>query len=183
MANSDGRGGGKGKLSVSPIWGKSRPGGSGRLPAGGVAGAEPEGKGSRLGSGNGAEDADGAASRVATCVESPGGPDRFNSASRLAPMTMSPKGLEMAGAATVARAPAGEDGVGSSRTEPMQHPNANSPGERHSGRAGKDFKNPLRTIPALKRKVVECCVGSLHPPPYAYAWQLNQISAYALSLS
>jgi len=64
----------------------------------------------------------------------------------------------------------------------MQHPDADSPCEGHGNRAGKDFKeNPPRTIPALKRKVVECCVDSLHPPPYAYASQFHQISAYALS--
>ena len=52
----------------------------------------------------------------------------------------------------------------------MQHPDADGPGEGHRGRARKDFKeNPSRTIPALKRKVVECRVDSLHPPPYAYA--------------
>ena len=65
----------------------------------------------------------------------------------------------------------------------MQKPDADGPGEGHRDRAGNDFKeNPPRTIPALKRKVVESCVYSLHPPPYAYASQLNQISAYALRL-
>ena len=98
VMNSGGRGGGKGKLSVSPTSGKSRPGGSGRLPACGIAGAAAEGKGSKLGSGKGAVEAGGAASRLATCCD---GAADLNSASRLASMTMSPKGREMAGAAKV----------------------------------------------------------------------------------
>jgi hypothetical protein len=93
-----GRAGGKGKLSISPISGKSRPGGSGRLPACGLIGAEAAGKASRLGSGKGAV---GAASRLATCGKDAGTPD-FNWACNLASMAMSPKGLEIAGPAVVA---------------------------------------------------------------------------------
>ena len=70
------------------------------------------------------------------------------------------------------------------RAAPVQHPDANSPGEGRRGRAREDFKKKSpRTIPALKRNFVECRVDSLHPPPYAYASQLNQVSAYALSFS
>ena len=90
--NPGGRGGGKGKLSVSPISGKSRPGGSGRLPAGGIPGAG--GKGSRRGSTKGMG---GEVSRVATCCDGAAGAADFNSASRLASMTISAKGVEMAG--------------------------------------------------------------------------------------
>ena len=87
--NPGGRAGGRGKLSVSPISGTSRPGGSGRLPAGGITGVEG-GKASRLGSGNGA-----VSSRLATCCGAAGAAE-FSWAARLASMAMSAKGLEMA---------------------------------------------------------------------------------------
>src|ERR1700677_3961186 len=86
--NPGGRAGGKGKLSVSPISGTSRPGGSGRLPAGGIGDAR--GKASSRGSGKGA-----VGSRLATCCGAVGAAE-FSWAARLASMAMSAKGFEMA---------------------------------------------------------------------------------------
>src|SRR5580700_11328449 len=93
--NPGGRAGGKGKLSVSPISGTSRPGGSGRLAAGGIAGVDG-GKASRLGSGNGAEGRRGAVSRLAICCDGTTGAPDVSCAARLASMAMSAKGFEMA---------------------------------------------------------------------------------------
>src|SRR5580700_276508 len=94
--NPGGRAGGKGKLSVSPISGTSRPGGSGRLATGGIAGVDG-GKASRFGSGNGAEGRRGAVSRLAICCDgTAAGAAAFSCAARLASMAMSAKGFEMA---------------------------------------------------------------------------------------
>src|ERR1700689_1495623 len=52
----------------------------------------------------------------------------------------------------------------------MKRPNANGSGQRHGGRARKDFlKHAPRTIPALERNFVKCRFCPLHPSPYAYA--------------
>src|ERR1700733_6480994 len=53
--------------------------------------------------------------------------------------------------------PPSENGSGIEGTEPMQSPDADRPSEGQSGPEGNNFwQNPLRTISALKRKVVEC---------------------------
>ena len=55
------------------------------------------------------------------------------------------------------RRPQSENRIGKCGTLPVQSPDAYRPGEGQSGPEGNNFwKNPLRTIPALKRKVVEC---------------------------
>ena len=121
IANSGGRGGGRGKLSVSPISGKSRAGGVGRLPTGGIAGAGAGGNGSRLGSGNGAEETGGAASRLATCGKgAAGAAGCFNWASRFVSMTMSPKGFETAGDSATGDDEVHREKISSGAGEPRQ---------------------------------------------------------------
>jgi hypothetical protein len=62
------------------------------------------------------------------------------------------------------RRPLGEDRVGSDGTEPVESPDTYSPREGQGGHAGNKSRNdPLRSIPALKRKVVECSLCPLHP--------------------
>ena len=101
------------------------------------------------------------------------GAARFNSASRLASMTMSPKGF----GAPCAAEPSGQRdvaSVGSGRFAQMKRPDAYSPGERHGGDARKNFlKHPPRAIPTLERNLVECRFCPLHPSPYAYAEPLE----------
>ena len=165
-------GGRQGKLSVSPISGKSRAGGAGRLPTGGIAGA---GAGERVrGWQREWRVRSGRSSFEARH------PRRWGQSNRLLEL-----GEQVSVDGDVAerlrdgrrrrrhRGPMGEDPF-RGRAAPVQHPDADSPGEGRRGRARKDFKeNPPRTVPALKRKVVECCVYSVHPLPYAYASQLN----------
>src|ERR1700677_1288584 len=55
------------------------------------------------------------------------------------------------------RRPPSENRFGKRGTLPVQSPDTNRPSEGQSGPEGNNFwQNPLRTIPALKRKVVEC---------------------------
>ncbi len=72
-------------------------------------------------------------------------------------MTMSAKGLETAGVtldAGLHREKTASEPAGPSQ---CKHPDANRPSEGQGRHAGNNFwKNPPRTIPALKRKVVEC---------------------------
>ena len=153
--NPGGRAGGKGKLSVSPISGTSRPGGSGRLPTGGIAG-EDGGKASRRGSGNGAK----------------GGVEPFRGSPPAATGPQArPTSVGRADwrqwrcrrrasrwrASRSAQRPQGENRFRKCGTLPVQSPDANRPSEGQSGPEGNNFRqNPLRTIPALERKVVEC---------------------------
>src|SRR5580704_7311871 len=53
--------------------------------------------------------------------------------------------------------PEGEDRFWKWGTLPVQSPDADRPSEGQSGPEGNNFwKDPLRTIPALERKVIEC---------------------------
>ena len=71
-------------------------------------------------------------------------------------MAMSAKGFEMACVA-VGAVPEGEDRFWKWETLPVQSPDADRPSEGQSGPEGNNFwKDPLRTIPALERKVIEC---------------------------
>src|SRR5271168_3912878 len=55
------------------------------------------------------------------------------------------------------RSPEGEDRFWKWETLPVQSPDADRPSEGQSGPEGNNFwKDPLRTIPALERKVIEC---------------------------
>ena len=164
--NPGGRAGGKGKLSVSPISGASRPGGNGRLATGGIAGAnEDGGNASRLGSGIGAGE---------TRERGFEARDLPRQARGERPTSVEPAHWRRWRCRRrVSRPPAlcgrhrgqpRKDRFGNRRAEPVQRPDANRPGEGQGSRAGNNFrKNPLRSVPALKRKVVECSLDPLHP--------------------
>ena len=181
IANSGGRGGGKGALSpisrviaASAAAGRSLPGGT---PAEGSGG-----KASRLGSGNGAGEGGGTASRLASGERFSAGEVGFISARILGSMTISPKGFAaapVAGAAFDAANRSGQwrvteiRGSGGAR---MQDPRVNRDRPRQGQRDGgrNDWmNNRTRVVVTAERNVAECCVDPLHPSPTPYASHLD----------
>ena len=132
-ANSDGRGGGKGKLSVSPISGKSRPGGSGRLAAGGIAGAE----GKRFeGRQRERRRSERSGFKARHLLRRRHGGGRLQLSEQIGVNGDVGEGSRDGRRRCGGRRPPGEDRVGSGGTEPVQSPDADSPSEGQGGPPG-----------------------------------------------